>query len=40
MVEHMTLAFLNRYLKGRSPGLARYVRNGSAGAGSVLISDP
>jgi dienelactone hydrolase len=39
IVEHMTLAFLNRYLKGRSPGLERYTAAGSAGPGSVLTFD-
>jgi cephalosporin-C deacetylase-like acetyl esterase len=36
IVGHMTLAFLNRYLKGRSPGLVRYTAAGSAGPGSVF----
>jgi fermentation-respiration switch protein FrsA (DUF1100 family) len=39
-VERMTLSFLNRYLKGRSPAFARYVASGSAGPGSVLVADP
>ncbi len=37
-VAHMTLAFLNRYLKHRPQALARYVAAGSAGPGSTLIS--
>lgn len=36
MVERMTLAFLNEYLKGRSQGLRRYLAAGSAGPGSAL----
>jgi dienelactone hydrolase len=39
-VEHMTLAFLNRYLKGRSRAFPRYIAAGSAGPGSVLTSAP
>jgi fermentation-respiration switch protein FrsA (DUF1100 family) len=39
-VEQVTLGFMNRYLKGRSPGLARFVARGSAGRGTVLIARP
>jgi fermentation-respiration switch protein FrsA (DUF1100 family) len=39
-VEHVTLAFLNRYLKHHSRALARYVLASSAGPGSTLISQP
>ena len=39
-VVHVTLGFLNRYLKGRSPGLARYIARGSVGPGTVLIAQP
>jgi predicted dienelactone hydrolase len=35
-VEKMTLAFLNRYLKGRPAALSRYVASGSAGSDSTL----
>jgi fermentation-respiration switch protein FrsA (DUF1100 family) len=40
MVEHVTLSFLNRYLKGDEAGLSRYVARRSAGLGSVLIAAP
>lgn len=36
MVEHMTLAFLDRYLKGRPAALARYAASRSAGPGSTI----
>jgi predicted dienelactone hydrolase len=36
IVEHMSLAFLNRYLKGHSRALPRYVAARSAGPSSVL----
>jgi len=39
-VEQVTLGFLNRYLKGRSPGLARFVARGTAGPGTVLVARP
>jgi dienelactone hydrolase len=39
-VEHMTLAFLNRYLKGRSRNFPRYVAARSAGPGSSLEAVP
>jgi fermentation-respiration switch protein FrsA (DUF1100 family) len=40
MVEHVTLAFLNYYLKGESGMLSMYVRLGSAGPGSTLLAKP
>jgi dienelactone hydrolase len=40
IVEHMTLAFLNRYLKAGSRALPRYVAAHSAGPGSVLSFQP
>jgi dienelactone hydrolase len=40
IIERVTLAFLDRYLKGEPAKLNRLVRNSSAGPGSVLISDP
>ncbi len=40
IVEHMTLAFLNRYLKGRSRAFPRYLAAHSAGTGSLLIAVP
>jgi fermentation-respiration switch protein FrsA (DUF1100 family) len=39
-VVQITLGFLNRYLKGRSPGLARFIARGSVGPGTVLIAHP
>jgi fermentation-respiration switch protein FrsA (DUF1100 family) len=39
MVEKMTLAFLDRYLKGDQGALSRYVGHQSAGPGSVLIAN-
>jgi fermentation-respiration switch protein FrsA (DUF1100 family) len=39
-VVHITLGFMNRYLKGHSPGLARYIARGSVGPGTVLIAQP
>lgn len=41
-VEHITLAFMQRYLRGRPAALAAYVRAGAgtAGPGSVLVADP
>ena len=39
-VEHMTLAFLNHYFKGRSRAFPRYVAAGSAGPGSELVAEP
>ncbi len=38
MVEHVTLAFLDRYLKGNRTPLSRYVARGSGGQGSTLIA--
>jgi dienelactone hydrolase len=35
-VEHMTLAFLNHYFKGRSRAFPRYLAARSAGPGSIL----
>ena len=40
IIERATLAFLDRYLKDEPAKLNRLVRAHSAGAGSVLISDP
>jgi fermentation-respiration switch protein FrsA (DUF1100 family) len=40
IVEHMTLAFLNHFLKGRSRAFPRYVAAHSAGLGSQLIASP
>ena len=39
-VEHMTLAFLNYYFKGRSRAFPRYVASGSVGPSSDLVADP
>jgi fermentation-respiration switch protein FrsA (DUF1100 family) len=39
-VEHMTLAFLNHYLKGHSPGFTRYLAAHSVGRATVLTADP
>ncbi len=39
-VEHMTLAFLNHYLKGRSRAFPRYVAARSAGPRSILRAVP
>ncbi len=40
MVEHVTLAFLNRYLKGQGGALSRDATNRSAGPGSALVAVP
>ncbi|MGI8572304.1 MAG: alpha/beta hydrolase family protein [Solirubrobacteraceae bacterium] len=40
IVEHMTLAFLNHFLKGRSRAFPRYLSAHSAGPGSQLIAAP
>jgi dienelactone hydrolase len=39
-VEHMTLAFLNHYFKGRSRAFPRYLAARSAGPGSILDAVP
>jgi predicted dienelactone hydrolase len=39
-VEHMTLAFLNHYLKGLSRAFPRYLAARSAGPGSILNAVP
>ncbi|HEY6397868.1 MAG TPA: hypothetical protein VIX82_10485 [Solirubrobacteraceae bacterium] len=39
-VEHITLAFLNHYFKGRSRNFPRYVAARSAGPGSILDASP
>jgi pimeloyl-ACP methyl ester carboxylesterase len=40
MVEHVTLAFLNRYLKGDRISLSHYASRRSAGVDSVLVAAP
>jgi predicted dienelactone hydrolase len=39
MVKDVTLAFLDRYLKGAPSALSRYLAQRSAGSGSALIGD-
>jgi dienelactone hydrolase len=39
-VEHITIAFLDYYFKGKSAALQRYISAGTAGPQSILIAEP